>query len=215
VLSDTLPQGTIDATFVSQARQLNMSRNEYDFIEEVIDGACVILTRIVSLSDPRCLPMRVLSRMISSSIFLLHALALGVRKTKLQESLHLLDAAIAALLSNPLDDIHLVSRYATLLKTHVSRLRQTFVSSGRVESLSNEPSQDETGDTNELEQPPQAEITWDPDLMHWSDQVDFNDWLSLPLDPLMAPFGSWDGGQGDLGLDSDCLDLDFIWNLPP
>lgn len=192
-----------------------MSRNEYEFIEEVIDGACVILTHIVSLSDPRCLPMRVLSRMISSSIFLLKALALGVRKTKLQESLHLLDAVIAALLSNPLDDIHLVSRYATLLKTHVSRLRQTFVSSGQVENQSNEPSQNETTDLNELEQPAQTEITWDPDMMHWSDQVDFNDWLSLPLDPLMAPFGSWDGGQGDLGLESDCLDLDFIWNLPP
>ncbi|KAL4920539.1 hypothetical protein BDW62DRAFT_7458 [Aspergillus aurantiobrunneus] len=215
VLSGTLPQGTIDATFVSQALQLNMSRNEYEFIEEVIDGACVILARIVSLSNPRCLPMRVLSRTISSSIFLLKALALGVRKTKLQESLYLLDAATAALLSNPLDDIHLVSRYATLLKTHVSRLRQTFASSSRLESQNNGPNQDETGDLDQPGQPPQAEVAWDPSMVHWSNQVDFGDWLSLPLDPLMAPFGSWDGGEGDLGLDSDCLDLDFIWNLSP
>ncbi|KAL4868088.1 hypothetical protein BDV12DRAFT_197650 [Aspergillus spectabilis] len=219
VLSDTFPQETIDATFVSQARQLNMSRNEYEFIEEVIDGACVILARIVSLSDPRCLPMRVLSRMISSSIFLLKALALGVRKTKLQESLHLLNAAIVALLSNPLDDIHLVSRYAALLKTHVSRLRQTFASSGTVEVQSNwqAAGQTESHRVDDPEQQPlQTNTAWDPSriLMDWSGQFDLCDWLSLPLDPLMAPFGTWDGGA-DLGLDADCLDLDFIRNLPP
>ncbi|KAL3474160.1 hypothetical protein BJX99DRAFT_271890 [Aspergillus californicus] len=214
VLSDTLPQGTIDATFVSQARQLNMSRNEYEFIEEVIDGACVILARIVSLSHPECLPMRVLSRMISSSIFLLKALALGVRKTKLQESLHLLDTAIVSLLSNRLDDIHLVSRYAALLKTHVSRLRQTFASSGRVGGQSNGLSQNDTHSVDAPGQLPQTEMAWDPSMMDWSGQIDLEDWLSLPLDPLMAPFGSWDGPP-EFGLDADCLDLDFIWNLPP
>ncbi|KAL4930921.1 transcription factor domain-containing protein [Aspergillus undulatus] len=215
VLSETHPQGTIDATFVSEARQLNMSRAEYEFIEEVIDGACVILARIVSLSDPRCLPMRDLSRVISSSIFLLKALALGVRKTKLQESLHLLDAAIAALLSNPLDDIHLVSRYAILLKTHVSRLRQTFASSSRVEYQNNGPDQAELRGIDEQEQLSQTVGAWDPDMIDWTGQADFGDWLSLPLDPLMAPFGPWDGAQAGLGLDLDCLDLDFIWNLPP
>ncbi|KAL2817729.1 hypothetical protein BDW59DRAFT_175365 [Aspergillus cavernicola] len=216
VLSDTLPQGTIDATFVPQARQLNMNRNEYEFIEEVIDGACVILAQIVSFSHPKCLPMRVLSRMISSSIFLLKALALGVRKTKLQESLRLLDAAIAALLSNQLDDIHLVSRYAALLETHVSRLRQTFASSGRVEGQNDRLNQTETHNVDAPEHLLQTEgSTWDPSMMNWSDQFDLGDWLSLPLDPLMAPFGSWEGGPADLGLDADCLDLDFIWNLPP
>ncbi|KAL4887327.1 hypothetical protein BJY04DRAFT_225410 [Aspergillus karnatakaensis] len=218
VLSDSNFQGTIDATFVSQARQLNMTRNEYEFIEEVIDGACVILTRIVSFSDPRCLPMRVLSRMISSSIFLLKALALGVRKTKLQESLHLLDAAVTALLSNPLDDIHLVSRYAALLKTHVSRLRQTFASSGTadIHSTSLSTIHPEPHSTGNLEhQSLHTESAWDPsNMMDWSNQFDLGDWLSLPLDPLMAPFGSWEGGAADPVLDSDCLDLDFIWNLP-
>ncbi|KAL4803611.1 hypothetical protein BDV18DRAFT_36713 [Aspergillus unguis] len=220
VLNETLPRGkTIDATFVSQARQLNMDPNEYDIIEEVIDGVCVILRRIVALADPRCLSMRVLSRVISSSIFLLKALALGVRKTKLQESLRLLDAAIAALLSNPLDDLHLVSRYATLLKTHVSRLRQTFASSIQPESQDNERSQDQAHDIDELGQLSQTEteVARNPDseLMDWAGQADFGDWLSLPLDPLMAPFGALDADQTDLGLSLDCLDLDFIWNLPP
>ncbi|KAL4953972.1 hypothetical protein BDW69DRAFT_205481 [Aspergillus filifer] len=217
VLSETLPQGTIDATFVSQARELNMSRNEFDFIEEVIDGACVILARVVSLSNPRCLPMMLLSRVISSSIFLLKALALGVRKTKLQDSLHLLDEAVAALLSNPLDDIHLVSRYATLLKTHVSRLRQTFASSRREEIAKSGSEQDEARGmgVNEPEQPCPTDVAWNSDAMDWSGQEDLGGLLSLPLDPLMAPFGPWYGPEADLGLDLDCLDLGFIWNLPP
>ncbi|KAL2800682.1 hypothetical protein BJX66DRAFT_321619 [Aspergillus keveii] len=217
VLSNTAPQETIDATFVSQAQQLNMSRNEYEFIEEVIDGTCVILTHIISLADLRCLPMRVLSRMISSSIFLLKTLALGVRKTKLQESLHLLDTAVAALLSNPLDDIHFVAQYAELLKTHVSRLRQTFASSASAENQDTTSNQVESCNVPEQEQIPRAETSWDSNMMDWSGegQLDLGDWLSLPLDPLMAPFGTWDGGPMDLGVDSDCLDLDFIWNLPP
>ncbi|KAL4998698.1 hypothetical protein BDV10DRAFT_201182 [Aspergillus recurvatus] len=211
VLFGTPSRGTIDATFVSRARQLNMSRSEYEFIEEVIDGACAILSHVIALANPRCLPMRVLSRMISSSIFLLKALALGVRKTKLEESLYLLDTAISALLSNPLDDIHLASRYATLLKTHVSRLRQTFAGSGRVDGQ-NEPTQDENGESM---QPLGTAFALDTNMMDWSAQADLDGWLSLPLDPLMAPFGPWDGTPADLGLDSDPLDLDFIWNLPP
>jgi hypothetical protein len=157
--------------------------------------------------------------MISSSIFLLKALALGVRKTKLQESLHLLGAAITALLPNSLDDIHLVSRYATLLKSHVSRLRQTFTSSGTIENQNiwQASGQMEPHSVDASEQQPlQTETAWDPSsMMDWSGQFDLGDWLSLSLNPLMAPFGSWDGGAADLGLDADCLDLDFIWNLPP
>ncbi|KAL4748936.1 hypothetical protein BDW72DRAFT_205166 [Aspergillus terricola var. indicus] len=214
VLSETPSRGTIDATFVSQARQLNMSRNEYEFIEEVIDGACTILSHVVALANLRCLPMRVLSRMISSSIFLLKALALGVRRTKLEESLHLLDAAIAALLCKPLDDIHLASRYATLLKTHVSRLRQTFASSGRgrVDGQNIEPTRGENG---EPEQSLETAFGLHNNMMDWSTQADIDNWLSLPLDPLMAPFGPWDGAPADLRLDSDPLDLGFIWNMPP
>ncbi|KAL4973976.1 hypothetical protein BDW66DRAFT_168129 [Aspergillus desertorum] len=212
VLSDAPLRGTIDATFVSRAQRLNMSRNEYEFIGEVIDGTCAILSHVVAIANPRCLPMRVSSRMISSSIFLLKALALGAWKTKLEESLHLLDAAIATLLSNPLDDIHLASRYATLLKIHVLRLRQTFASSGHVNGQNNEPTQNENG---ESEQPLETTFALDTSMMDWSAQADPDDWLSLPLDPLMAPFGSWDGATVNLGLGSDPLDLDFIWNLPP
>ncbi|RHZ44859.1 transcription factor domain-containing protein [Aspergillus thermomutatus] len=214
VLSQTEPHGTINTTFVSHARQIPLSRSEYEFIEEVIDGACAILTRIISLPGTKPLsfyPIRVFLRVISSSIFILKALALGVRPTKLQESLHLLDQAIAALDSDLLDDIYLVSRYAALLKIHVSRLRQTFANSSQVygkgDSYNQEPG---------TSVPTAAErFDWDPSMMDWSEVNGSDDWLSLPLDPLMAPFGSWDGGLTDLGTGSGDLNLDFIWNLPP
>lgn len=217
VLSDTMPQKTIDGTFISRARQTNISRNEYDFIEEVIDGACAILSRIVSLSQTKLLqyfPIRIFLRMVSSSVFLLKALSLGVRTTKLQESLRLLDQAITALQSNQQDDIHLVSQYASLLQIHVCRLRQTFAKSGRLGNQNNEPNQEEAPDSGKLSQLIAEETPWDPGMIDWANQLDnLGDWLSLPLDPLMAPFGSWDGVSTDL--DSGYLDLDFIWNLPP
>lgn len=70
------------------------------------------------------------SRMISASIFLLKALALGVRRTKLAESLRVLEMAISALQNSNLDDIHLAAQYGELLKIQVDRLRRSFESSG-------------------------------------------------------------------------------------
>lgn len=151
--------------------------------------------------------------MVSSSVFLLKALSLGVRTSKLQESLHLLDQAIVTLQSNQQDDIHLVSQYASLLHIHVSRLRQTFTKSGRLGNQ-DEPSQEDAPDTDRIGQPSNEETPWDPSMIDWANQIYHpGDWLSLPLDPLMAPFGSWDSVPTDL--DSGYLDLGFIWNLPP
>lgn len=215
VLTDTAPQGTIDAKFVSQARQLNITRDENDYIEDVVDGACADLARIVSLSNDmslQYLPVRVFLRMISSSVFLLKGLALGIRTTKLQESLHLLDQAITVLQSGQLDDVHLVSRYAALLKIQVSRLRQTFDSSGR----ENGAGQEQTRVADGAAQPVHEQDSSDPSVHDWFGQPSHpENWLSLPMDPLAAPFGSWGDGATDPDLDLRYLDLDFIWNPPP
>ena len=215
-----------------------MTRNEYDFIKEVIDGSDAILSHVISLSQLRPqfqqkpplrhLPIRVFLRIISSSVFLLKALSLGVRMAKLHESLRLLDQAIVVLQSGSWDDdFHLIAQYATLLETNVSRLRQTFASCSRlekerekeVECPHERPGQkEEIRDINAIDQPVGEEATtttWDPSMIDWANQIDHpGDWLSLPLDSLMAPFGSWDGGLA-ADPDSGYLDLDFIWNLPP
>lgn len=128
------------------------------------------------------------------------ALALGVRSSKLQEALQILDQAIATLLDTNQDDVHLKSRYAGLLQTLVSRLRESLVSS--YSGISNDvPPSDSYGDMSVM------------DIGGFSDAA-INDWLSLPFDPSMAPFGSMEGDFG-VRLDGVDLDLDFLWQLPP
>lgn len=76
--------------------------------------------------------------MISASIFLLKALALGASKVKLIESLHVLDRAILALRSSNLDEMHLAEQYAELLSIQVSALRRSFESSALFSSSKKE-----------------------------------------------------------------------------
>ncbi|KAL1966948.1 hypothetical protein VTN77DRAFT_3692 [Rasamsonia byssochlamydoides] len=113
-------------------RPVNIDTIDYEFIQEVIDGCCQILKKVIDLAAADTLrfsPVRIFLRVTSSSIFLLKALSLGVRHAKLQESLDVLDRSIQALRSNILDDVHLASRYAMLLEVHVSRLRRNLVAS--------------------------------------------------------------------------------------
>ncbi|KAJ6051469.1 hypothetical protein N7460_002003 [Penicillium canescens] len=191
----------IDYSFIERARQLNMTAREYGFIEEVIDGCCQTLDKITLLGESlHFSPMRILFRTISASIFLMKALALGVRNSKLQEALQILDRTIATLQDSNQDDVHLKSRYAALLQVQVTRLRESLVSSY-------------SGIGNDLLSPDSFGNMSAMDLRGFSD-VTMNDWLSLPLDPSMAPFGS---AEGDFGvrLDGVDLDLDFLWQLPP
>jgi hypothetical protein len=178
-----------------------MTAREYGFIEEVIDGCCQTLDKITLLGGSlHFSPMRILFRTISASIFLMKALALGVRNSKLQEALQILDRTIATLQDSNQDDVHLKSRYAALLQVQVTRLRESLVSSY-------------SGIGNDLLSPDSYGNMSAIDLRGFSD-VTMNDWLSLPLDPSMAPFGS---AEGDFGvrLDGVDLDLDFLWQLPP
>ncbi|OKL56252.1 hypothetical protein UA08_08524 [Talaromyces atroroseus] len=125
---------TVDPTSTAQATttEINLDPIDHEFIEEVIDGSCQILKKVIELAQAdklRFSPVRIFLRVTSSSIFLLKALSLGVRHTKLQESFDILERSIQALRSNILDDVHLASRYAILLEVHLSRLRRNMVAS--------------------------------------------------------------------------------------
>lgn len=203
VLSWPLPSPITDPTFVFLARQANLTSNQYEYIEEVIEGSGEILSHVIQDNQPLLpyLPIRVVHPVISSSIFLIKALALGIPMAKLHKSLDLLEKALAIFKSPPLDGVHLISRYATLLQVHVSRLRRTF---DRV-------SLNQTQQQQQQQQESEAFYEGFPSspIVDWP-----SEWLSLPLDPLMAPFGEWDGAQ-ESDLDEAFWDLDFIWNLPP
>ncbi|KAJ5678949.1 hypothetical protein N7462_007193 [Penicillium macrosclerotiorum] len=215
---------TIDHFFVEKARELNMTSREYGFIEDVIQGCCQILERITSLGDSGTLyfsPMRILFRTISASIFLMKALALGVRQSKLQEALRILDQAIAALQEKSQDDVHLKLQYATLLQSQAARLRGSLVSSQPTTG----PSQPVSEMANrhvppieistDMNQPSEADVQTFFELpTHESMDFDVNEWLYLPFDPSMAPFGEAEGEFG-ARLDGVDLDLNFLWQLPP
>lgn len=119
--------------------EINLDPIDHEFIQEVIDGSCQILKKVIELAQAdklRFSPVRIFLRVTSSSIFLLKALSLGVRHTKLQESLDVLEKSIQALRSNILDDVHLASRYAILLEVHLSRLRRNLVASSSSAAMS-------------------------------------------------------------------------------
>ena len=198
-----------DAASDSDPRSLLPTRIdslEYEFVQEVIDGSCKILRKVISLAETdtlRFAPVRLFLRITTSSIFLLKALGLGVRNAQLQSALDILDRSIVALKTSNLDDVHLAARYATLLDTHVQKLRQGFVPNAQRQPLpmNNDltPSQSWATSGESLDYPP-------------LDEMSGNDWLSLPFDPSMAPFAP-DGTVDFSGLNGGALD--FIWNLPP
>lgn len=199
---------------------LTIEPRDYEFIQEVVDGSRQILQKTTQLAEAGALrysPVRIFLRITTSSIYLIKGLSLGVRNDKLQSSMDILDRAIQAMRGTTLDDMHLASRYATLLETHVSRLRESFVVSSRPPRL---PSRGESLDKG-------ATVGMDFLNSHnagssgiaalaedVTGMMPEDDWLSLPFDPSMAPFGL-DSQQTFQGFDDGTLNLDFLWNMPP
>ncbi|RDW81177.1 putative C6 transcription factor [Aspergillus mulundensis] len=204
-----------------EIRAANIDQVDYEYIQEVIDGCCQVLQKASELGEAGALrfcPVRIFLRITTSSIFLMKALSIGTRHAKLRESLDTIERCIQALKSNALDDIHLSARYAALLETHVSRLRRNLLASkitrgahGCTAHFSLAPLQDtDTEDSTPMGVPAGQTI---PELgfIPTFNDLAADDWLSLPFDPSMAPFGMSGGGpfpayEGGA--------LNFIWNLP-
>ncbi|KAF7506937.1 hypothetical protein GJ744_011068 [Endocarpon pusillum] len=217
----------MDSGLEANSLRTTLDGQENGFINEVIGGGIEILERTIRLAETDTLrfsPVRTFLRITTSSVFLLKAISLGIRNAKLQRAFSTLDKSIQAMRISNLDDMHLAARYATLLETHVSRLRRGFVASTQKQSrlnhtVSNSASQSEADSrrTNGIKfadaSPPPAR--WDlstngPDMLPLQ-ELSADDWLSLPFDPSMAPFGA-DESFGFSAFDENALD--FIWNLP-
>ncbi|KAJ5761224.1 hypothetical protein N7520_008380 [Penicillium odoratum] len=211
-----------DSNF-DDARPMTIEQTDYEYIQEVIDGCCQILRKVAQLAETGALrfsPVRIVLRITSASIFLMKALSLGTREAVLRESLEVLEKSISALKSNALDDVHLSTRYATLLEMHVSRLRRNLLASSKAvknsRGVTRRSSMGPPPWTDASDRPNQANPTIPQDLSSdlgfipsLNDMTD--DWLSLPFDPSMAPFGMTNGSQFPM---CEGGALDFIWNLP-
>lgn len=206
-----------------EIRATNIDPVDYEYIQEVIEGCCQVLQKASELGEAGALkfsPVRIFIRTTTSSIFLMKALSIGTRHAKLRESLDILERCIQAMKSNALDDIHLATRYAALLETHVSRLRRNLLASskasrnsyGYTTSSSLAPQQDsETEDNTPTMGVSVAQPIPELGFVPSFDDLGADDWLSLPFDPSMAPFGMSSGGQFP-AYEGDTLN--FIWNLP-
>ncbi|PYH45101.1 putative C6 transcription factor [Aspergillus saccharolyticus JOP 1030-1] len=208
---------------VEEVRAMHIEPIDYNYIQEVIDGCCQILQKVIQLGDAGALrfsPVRMFLRIISSSIFLMKALSLGTRPAKLRESLNILERCVHALRSNALDDIHLSTRYAELLEMHVSRLRRNLLASSKLVKPSHGtttrgamgPQQNiEAEDPNPMVDVAVSQSLADVSLFPQLNDIAGDDWLSLPFDPSMAPFGLNNCGQFPAYGGGA---LNFIWNLP-
>lgn len=202
--------------------------SEHFYIQEVVSGCCESLARIVQLArngNLRFAPIRIFHRLTTSSVFLLKALSIGVRNDQLGEAFEILDKTVEALDSTVLDDVHLGGSYAKLLKSHVDLLRQRLSETstrgqvGRpdsrrvltdmmpeVFSANNAEFADASGtDALNARTIPQVSLSA-------QDYIDGTNWLSLPFDPSMAPFGQFDTTNPGF---MESNDLNFLWKDIP
>ncbi|KAE8354513.1 hypothetical protein BDV28DRAFT_81071 [Aspergillus coremiiformis] len=213
VLADSDPHA-------EEVRALNIEPIDYEYIQEVIDGCCQILQKVTQLADDgvlRFCPVRIFLRITSSSIFLMKALSLGTRQSTLRESLDILERSIQALRSNALDDIHLSTRYAALLDMHVARLRRKLLASSKTmknnQGTASRTSLGVSSSTDQGQNTPMVDVSMSQNMsdMGFTNDIAADDWLSLPFDPSMAPFGISSAGQFPA---YEGGALNFIWNLP-
>ncbi|RYP52258.1 hypothetical protein DL768_002577 [Monosporascus sp. mg162] len=201
--------------------QFSLNITDYSFIQEVVDGCLETLKLAIRLAEKKVLtfaPLSMFLRITTASVFLLKGLGLGVSTTKLRDSLDILTRAIAALRTCQSDDLHLSSRFATLLEMYVIRLQEKFIPAARPPSYGTRPAAVDS----------QAPTCTDVNHTDW--QTDFGSqipnmdsmgptnaesgidehWLTLPLDPSLVPFVP-DDSQSFQWLGDGSLD--FVWNL--
>ncbi|KAM6515641.1 hypothetical protein FALCPG4_013858 [Fusarium falciforme] len=186
--------------------QSSITATDYSFIREVIDGSCQALESINRLSEAgtlRYCPVRVFLRIIMASIFLLKALSLGSRTTDLEASLNVLERSIEALKASNLDEMHLASRYGELLEMHLEKFRQGMVPTSIPRGI---PLVDESTQWAFDSGVPQGESLGDVPMP----AVD--DWLALPFDPSIAPFGF--SNDANEFAEQEDRSWDFLWSLP-
>ena len=192
---------------------ITIDPTDYNFTQAVVDGGLAVLriaTRLGHSGSLTYAPVRIFLRVTAASVFLIKGLGLGVGAGKLRAALEVLTRCIAVLKSSTLDDVHLGSRYATLLEMHVAQLQHSFVASRRPPGFATRPPSAEgvlvagSADTAASEAM-QLDGGLGSELAG-----PMEEWLTLPFDPSLVPYVPGDNlGFSSLGNST----LDFIWNL--
>ena len=104
---------------------------DQEYVKEVVDGCRNLLRTVVDGLLPgdylKHAPVRTYFRIISGAMFLLKTFALGAPKSDVELSITLMDRTVDALRTCVVDDVHLGIRFADLLESLTSRLRNRFI----------------------------------------------------------------------------------------
>lgn len=113
------------------------------YVKEVVDGCRNLLRTVVDGLLPggylKHAPVRTYFRIISGAMFLLKTFALGAPKADVEISITLMDRTVDALRNCVVDDVHLGTRFADLLETLTSRLRNRFIHAPSLPASANAP----------------------------------------------------------------------------
>ncbi|KAG6210926.1 hypothetical protein E4U50_002489 [Claviceps purpurea] len=105
--------------------------HDQEYVREVVSGCRNLLRTVVEGLLPggylKHAPVRTYFRIISGAMFLLKTFALGAPRSDVKMSIDLMDACVEALRNCVVDDVHLGIRFADLLETLTSRLRNRFI----------------------------------------------------------------------------------------
>jgi hypothetical protein len=186
-----------------------LAPTDFSHVQEVIDSALTALRIAINLYTKNVLlycSIRAFLHITVASVFLIKGLGLGVSPTKLRNSLDVLQKVVVALKNSNPDDLHLGGRYATVLEMHMASLQEHFVPSLRPHDIT-PPDMDKANNGMGLIDGEPFDFLGNMDMT----SAELNtDWLSLPLDLSLVPFGL-DNFQGLQCLGDDTLD--FLWNL--
>jgi len=107
------------------------SAEDQEYVKEVVNGSRNLLRTVVEGLLPgdylKHAPVRTYFRIISGAMFLLKTFALGAPRSDVEISIQLMDQTVDALRNCVVDDVHLGIRFADLLESLTSRLRNRFI----------------------------------------------------------------------------------------
>lgn len=130
----------------SKLRDLYIPNQKY--IDEVADSARKILKSVVDGLAPsgslRNAPVRTFLRSISGMMFTLKRFGVGAYEADVRQALELLDQSTDLMERDVVDDVHLSSQIAGLIKLLVANLRKTFIRVQGKENGSEAASRQET-----------------------------------------------------------------------
>lgn len=194
-----------------------MSPQDTAFIKEVVDASRTLLSTVVKDMFPagylKHAPVRIYLRILSAAMFLLKTFALGAKEEEVKTSMELIESTVNCLRSAAVDDVSLGLRFAELLGGLAGRVRGRFVRMPRSRAgtplmapAAMDTAEDrgggsgrtgaDDGNMDGMRSSDGGSYTVQDDMHSGYSEMQgqwasgYEDWLALPLDPIVDFGGS-------------------------